>query len=132
MKKCRVFRILPVLALLTSVPAVGLSPDRNLSLEEVRKVASKLVQSVGPANDCDIFNLSVRNVSSSDAEPSIYFVSYDAIGLRCESVNQALKERGKSQGLWFMRRPKHERIDKIPEEPNIDPIHEADPPDVVG
>jgi len=132
MKNRRVLPALPMLAFLASVPAVGLSSDNNLSLEEARKVATELVQSVGPEHDCNIFNVALRKVSSSNEEPSIYFVSYDALGLRCELVNQVLNERGKSKGLWFNRRPKAERIDKVPEEPNLDLIHEVNPPVEVG
>ena len=127
MKNRRVFHTLPVLAFLTLAPVIGLSSDSGLSLEEAKKTASELIQSVGPAYECDITNISLRDVSSPDEESGIYFVSYDAIGVRCDAANKVLNERGKSKRLWFIRRPKAKRIDKVPEEPNLDLIHEINP-----
>ena len=118
MKNRRVLRAPPLAALLALVPAASLSSDNNLTIEEARNAATELVQLVGPEHDCDIFNVALRKVSPADEEHAIYFVSYDALGLRCVLANQELNERGKPKGLWFIRRPKAEMIDKVPEEPN--------------
>lgn len=132
MKNRRVLCALPFVAILALVPAVSLLSDNNLSIEEARKAVTDLVQLVGPEHDCDISNVALRKVSPADEEYAIYFVSYDALGLRCELANQELNERGKPKGLWFNRRPKAEIIDKAPEEPNLDLIHEVNPPVDVG
>ena len=132
MKNRRVLRALPLLAFLAFVPVIGLSSEDNLSLEEAKRAAIELVQTVGPEHDCEILNVGLEKVSPPNEMPAIYFVSYDALGLRCELVNQELNKRGKSKGLWFNRRPKSEKIDKMPEEPNLDLIHEINPPVEAG
>jgi len=132
MKNRHVLNTLPVLAFLTFVPVVGLSSDSELSLEEAREAATELLQSVGAEYECDIFNIVIRKSTSAKEGSGYYLVSYDAIGFRCILADQELRELGESRGLRFDRRPRAETIDKVPEDPNPDPIHEVDPPVEVG
>ena len=127
MRNRHVFHTFLVLTSLALMPTHGLSSDGGLSIEEAEKVASKLMQSLGPAYACEMTNVSIEDVSASDEEPNIYFVSYDAFGLRCDAANKLLNERGRPNRIWFRIRSKSKQIDKVPVEPNLDLIHDVDP-----
>jgi len=127
MKIRHVLRTVPALAFLACVPAVSFSSDSYLSHGEASRAVSKLFESVGSAYECDISSISIEEVVSASGESRFYYVSFKAIGLQCNEAEEVLNYRGKSKGLWFNRRPKPKRIDKVPEEPNLDLIHEIDP-----
>jgi len=131
-KNHRALFTVPVLAFLACGPTVGISSDIELSPEEAKQAVTQLVQAVGPAFECEISNISLKNVSTSDGGPGYFIVSYDARGLRCDEAAKTLNYRTRSKGLRFERRPKPERIDKIPEKPNLDLIHEVNPSIEVG
>jgi len=118
----------PVLAFLACAPMAGLTSDNRLSSEEASQAVSELVDSVGPAFDCDISVISIRETPASSREISYYYVSFEATGVRCNEAHEVLSYRGKSKGLWFLRSKKPKRKDELPKEPNLDLIHEIDPP----
>ena len=128
MRNRQVRHTVPVLAFLASVPVTSSSSEYKLSQEEASRAASELVQSVGPAYDCEISDIAITDTKSSGGESGYYFVSFRAIGPRCTEAHEVLNYRGRSKGLWFIRKPRPKRIDKNPEEPNLDLIHEIDPP----
>ena len=128
MKNRHVLRIILVLAVLVCVPTASFSSENKLSPEEASKAVSELVQSVGPKYECRIFGIGIWEVHSSSGESADYHVSFEAFGQRCDEARKVLNHRGKSKGLWFFKRPKPNRIDKVPDKPKLDLINEIDPP----
>ena len=128
MRDRHIIRTIFVLAFLACIPTFSYSSSNKLTSEEASRAVEELVQTVGPAYECLIWGTAIREVHPANEESGYYHVSFDAFGPRCDEALKALNYRGKSKGLWFFRTPKPERIDKVPEEPNLDLIHEIDPP----
>ena len=117
----------PVVGFLAGAPIAGNTSDITLSSEEASQAVSELVASVGPAFDCEISVISIRQTSVSSSEISSFYVSFEATGVRCDEAHEVLSYRGKFKGLLFLRSKKPNRKDEFPKEPNLDLIHEIDP-----
>ena len=120
--------ILLLAPFLVTVPLVGNSADDKLSPDEAERAVSELVDSVGPAFDCKIVVISIKESSSAFHEIGHYFVSFEASGARCDEAHEVLVYRGGFKGLLFLRSTKPAPGKYPCREPNLDLIHEIDPP----
>ena len=123
-----VLRTISALVLVTCTPTIGITSDQILTHAEANQAVSELVDAIGPAFDCRIAVKAIRNADSTSQENRYYYVSFEATGERCDEAHKVLSYRGKSKGLWFLRSQKPEREDDLAKEPNLDLIHEVDPP----
>ena len=106
--------------------------EGSLSYQSAQIAVAELVQSVGPAYECDISIVSIRTAPPEFEKLANYFVVFEALGQRCDEAHKVLAYRGESEGLLFFLETSSQDRATIPEQemngPNLDLIHEIDPP----
>ena len=115
-------------ASLAGAPTASHSSDETSDRQQADRSVSDLVRSVGPAFECDISDILIAEIGSSEDETPYYRVSFEGTGGRCDEALSVLNYRGKSKGLWFVRRPTTELGPGTSGEASLILIHEIDPP----